>query len=280
MNIKVKKGMSRLFLLWIPLLLFIAFISIPLLWALSVSLKNGSDVVNGIFTILPDPVTFGNYIYVWTKNNISVYFGNSMLISSVSIIVIVICAVLNGYALSRFQFRGKNVFIVLLLMTQMVPIMINLPAIYILVRTLHLADSRIAIILLNIAGSIPYNTLLMKGFIGGVPKEIDEAARIDGCNRAQVIYKIVLPVVVPGIVTVAAFAFISCWNEYLLSYSLLNTSSKFPISVGLKYLIGEYSVNYSALAAGSIIALLPPLLLFGYVQRYLISGMSVGAVKG
>jgi len=121
---------------------------------------------------------------------------------------------------------------------------------------------------------------MMKSFIGSIPREIDEAAAIDGCNRAQIIFKVILPTVRPGFTTVIAYAFITCWNEYLLSYTLLTDAKKFPISVGLKYLVGEYSTNYAALAAGCIIALIPPILLFAYVQRHLVSGMNAGAIKG
>lgn len=280
MKVKTKRRCENVFLLWIPLILFIIFIIIPLFWALSLSFKEGKEVVNGAFSILPKKATFENYAYVWKTNKISVYFKNSLIISVASVSFIVILAMCNGYALSHCQFKGKNVFIIILLMTQMVPGILTLTPLFIMVTKMGLTDTRLALVLLNIAGGIPYNTLLMKGFIGGVPRELDEAAIIDGCTRGQVITKIIIPIIRPGIVTVAAFAFISCWNEYLTSYTFLSTNTKFPISVGLKYMIGEFSVNYSALAAGSIIALLPPLILFGYVQKYLVSGMSAGAVKG
>jgi len=196
------------------------------------------------------------------------------------VIAIVIFSLLNGYALSRFHFPGKNLFVIALLMTQMIPLMLNIVPIFIMVNKMGISDTKLSLILLNVAENIAFNTLLMRGFISSIPREIDEAAAIDGCSRLQVIYKVIIPVIIPGLVTVAAFAFISCWNEYLLSYTLISTNNKFPISVGLKYLIGEYSVNYCALAAGSVIALIPPVLLFGIVQRYLIEGISAGAVKG
>lgn len=277
---KLKRVCENIFLLWLPLLVFIVFIIIPLFWALSVSFKEGKEVINGTFSILPSRFTFENYVYVWKTNKISIYFRNSLIISAASVIFVVLLAMLNGYALSHCQFKGKNAFILILLMTQMVPGILTLTPLFIMIKNMGLTDTRLALVILNIAGGIPYNTLLMKGFIGGVPKELDEAAIIDGCTRGQVITKIIVPVVRPGIVTVAAFSFISCWNEYLTSYTFLSTNTKFPISVGLKYMIGEFSVNYSALAAGSIIALIPPLILFGYVQKYLVSGMSAGAVKG
>jgi len=279
-KLKLKQQVKRGLLLYLPLMVFLAFVAVPILWTLSLSLKDERQIVGETFRLLPSPLTVANYIYVWTKNKMSLYFINSLQIGGVSVIAIVIFSLLNGYALSRFHFLGKNLFVIALLMTQMIPLMLNIVPIFIMVNKMGISDTKLSLILLNVAENIAFNTLLMRGFISSIPREIDEAAAIDGCSRLQVIYKVIIPVIIPGLVTVAAFAFISCWNEYLLSYTLISTNNKFPISVGLKYLIGEYSVNYCALAAGSVIALIPPVLLFGIVQRYLIEGISAGAVKG
>ena len=261
-------------------MLFIAFIGIPLLWALSVSFKDGQTVISGPFSFFPKKFTVANYIYVWTQNHLNRYFVNSMITSFGAVFVIGVFALFNGYALSRFNFKGKRVFMIILLMTQMIPAMFNMSAIFIMMVRLNLANSLFGIILLHISSGLPYNSLMMKSFIGNIPKEIDEAAAIDGCNKAQTIMHVILPAVRPGFITVIAYAFITCWNEYLLSYTLLTDSHKFPVSVGLKYLIGEYSTDYAALAAGCIIALIPPILLFAYVQKHLVAGMNAGAVKG
>lgn len=259
---------------------FLIFIGIPLLWALSLSFRDGASVISGEFKILPSPVTLENYVYVWTRNKLNRYFINSLITSFGSVFVIGGLALLNGYALSRFRFKGKQVFMVILLMTQMIPLMFNMSSIFLMMAKLRLTNSLFGICLLHIAAGLPYNSLMMKSFIGGIPKEIDEAAAIDGCTKAQIIFKVILPTVRPGFTTVIAYAFITCWNEYLLSYTLLTDAKKFPVSVGLKYLVGEYSTDYSALAAGCIIALIPPVLLFAYVQKNLVSGMNAGAVKG
>lgn len=280
MNPKTKKKMIRISTLYLPMAAFLIFIGIPLFWALSLSFREGASVVRGEFQIIPRPATIANYIYVWTSNKLNKYFVNSMITSFGSVFVIGFLALFNGYALSRFNFKGKQAFMVILLMTQMIPLIFNMSSIFLMMVKLKLTNSLFGICLLHIAAGLPYNSLMMKSFIGGVPKEIDEAAAIDGCNRAQVIFKVILPAVRPGFTTVIAYAFITCWNEYLLSYTLLTDAKKFPISVGLKYLVGEYSTDYSALAAGCIIALIPPILLFAYVQKNLVSGMNAGAVKG
>ncbi|MBT9779860.1 ABC transporter permease subunit [Clostridium sp. MCC353] len=280
MNPKTKKKMLRVLTLYLPMMAFLIFIGIPLMWALSLSFREGSSVIRGEFQIIPRPATVLNYIYVWTSNKLNKFFVNSMITSFGSVFIIGFLALFNGYALSRFNFKGKQVFMVVLLMTQMIPLIFNMSSIFLMMVKLKLTNSLFGICLLHIAAGLPYNSLMMKSFIGGIPKEIDEAAAIDGCNRAQIIFKVILPAVRPGFTTVIAYAFITCWNEYLLSYTLLTDAKKFPISVGLKYLVGEYSTDYSALAAGCIIALIPPILLFAYVQKNLVSGLNAGAVKG
>ena len=273
MNPKTKKKVMRVLTLYLPMIAFLIFIGIPLMWALSLSFREGASVIRGEFQIIPRPATIVNYIYVWTSNKLNKFFVNSLITSFGSVFVIGFLALFNGYALSRFNFKGKQVFMVILLMTQMIPLIFNMSSIFLMMVKLKLTNSLFGICLLHIAAGLPYNSLMMKSFIGGIPKEIDEAAAIDGCNRAQIIFKVILPAVRPGFTTVIAYAFITCWNEYLLSYTLLTDAKKFPISVGLKYLVGEYSTDYSALAAGCIIALIPPILLFAYVQKNLVSGM-------
>lgn len=280
MKPRTKKKLIRIFTLYLPMTMFLIFIGIPLLWAVSLSFREGSSVIRGEFQLIPSPATIENYVYVWTRNKMSMYFVNSLITSFGAVFFIGLMAMFNGYAMSRYDFKGKRVFMVILLMTQMIPMVFNMSSVYLMMVKLGLTNSLFGIILLHIASGLPYNSLMMKSFIGGIPKEIDEAAAIDGCNRAQIIFKIILPAVKSGFTTVIAYAFITCWNEYLLSYTLLTDAKKFPISVGLKYLVGEYSTDYSALAAGCIIALIPPIILFGYVQKHLVSGMNAGAVKG
>ena len=165
MKPKTKKKIIRIFVLYLPMLCFLTFIGIPLLWSLSVSLKHGQTVISGPFSFLPKPVTFENYRYVWQENHIGRFFKNSLITSFGAVFFIGTLALFNGYALSRFNFKGKRIFMVLLLMTQMIPIAFNMTAIFIMMVKLHLSNSLFGIILLHISAGIPYNSLMMKSFI-------------------------------------------------------------------------------------------------------------------
>lgn len=280
MRQKTKNSLARIFILYIPLLAFMAFIVFPLLWAMSLSFRDGASIISKEFRLFPKKIIFDNYVYVWNTVRLSSFFKNSLITSFGAILFVGIMSLMNGYALSRYDFHFKRVFMIILLMTQMVPMIFNISSIFVLMTKLHLTNSLFGIILLHIASGLPYNSLMMKSFISAVPKEIDEAALLDGCTQRQIVQYVILPAVRPGFVTVIAYSFITCWNEYLISYTLLTDASKFPISVGLKYLQGEFSTDYGALAAGCVIALIPPVTLFAYVQKHLVEGMNAGAVKG
>ncbi|GIP08276.1 MAG: carbohydrate ABC transporter permease [Paenibacillus macerans] len=271
---------ARLLLFYVPLALTLLFVLVPFLWALSTSLKRESDVISSAVSYIPQPVTLENYVKVWTQNNFSGYFLNSLLVSVVSVAVITVLALLNGYGLSRFKFRGRGAFMLILLATQMMPVILFVIPLFLIFKNLGLINSPLALILFYIVSQVPFNTILMRGFISGTPQEIDEAAMVDGAGRMRIIFSIITPIVLPGIVATSAFAFIGVWNEFLVAFSFITTPERFTIPIGLKFMIGEFSVEYASLAAGSIIGLIPPVLLFMYIQRYLIQGLGGGAVKG
>lgn len=277
---KQKEWVQRLFLIWIPLTLLMIFVLVPFVWAVITSLKT-SDVITGAnISLLPDPAVLDNYVKVWKTNKFSVYFVNSLLVCLAALVFIVICSFLNGYAIARFSFKGKKLFMLLLIGTQLMPVIILIIPLFVIMKQIGLVNTRWSLILFYIAMQIPFNSILMKGFVSGIPVTIEEAAWVDGAGRLKTMVYIILPTLLPGIVATGAFAFVSCWNEFMVAFSFITTDKLFTIPVALKYMIGEYTIDYGALAAGSIIALAPPVLLFAYIQKYLISGLGAGAVKG
>lgn len=280
MNKKQKKAAARVAVLYIPLLIVFVLVLVPFLWALSTSFKTIPEFQSETLHYLPEHLNFSNYSYVWSKSGFSTYFINSVLVSTSSVIIVILLCICNAYALSRYKFKGKSFIILLLLGTQMMPVILYLVPLFSVFKSIKLIDNPIALVIFNIILQTPFNTLLMRSFVNGVPKEMDEAAMVDGATKFTIMWKILLPMLKPGIVAVSAFTFIGCWNEFLVAFTFIQTQVKFTIPVGLKTMIGEYSINYPALAAGSVIALIPPVILFAIIQKHLVAGLSAGAVKG
>jgi multiple sugar transport system permease protein len=187
---------------------------------------------------------------------------------------------MGGYALARYSFRGKGAFLLVMLCTQFVPGAMLLIPLFQIFNGIGLTNSLWSLIIGDSVFQLPLSLVLMVGFIRNVPIDIEEAAWIDGCSRLRAFVAVVLPLLRPGIVAVGSFAFISAWNNFLLAVMFISSQNKFTLPVGLSYLIGEFGTDFGALAAGGVIAVVPVVLIFAFVQRFLVQGLSAGAVKG
>lgn len=275
-----EKKRDIIFLRWLPLLLICVYVVFPIYWAINTALKTEPEILGKIVTYLPKDLTFGNFIDAWTNVGFDKYFFNSLKVSGISVIFIVIISIMVGYALSRYKFKFKMAFLGLLLAVQFIPAAVLLVPLFNIFNGLGLVGSHIALVLINVTFQTPFCCVLMRGFVEGVPYALEEAAMIDGCSRIKGVFKVVVPMLVPGIVTVAAFALIGCWNEFLFAMMMLNDPAKYTVPIGLKMMQGEYGIHYGSMAAGAIIAMAIPVILFAYLQKYLVTGMSSGAVKG
>ncbi|WP_046176323.1 carbohydrate ABC transporter permease [Domibacillus indicus] len=275
----MNRTMDRWLTLRLPLAVMLVFTMFPFYWTINTAFKMDGDIVKRPVEYIPTAPTIDNFVIAWSNVGFATYFKNSLIVGVSTVALVLVLSILSGYALSRYKFKGKRAFMVMLLCTQFIPRAMLIIPLFLIFKNLGLISSPLSLIITYAAVEIPFTTVLMSGFISNVPKELEEAAMIDGCNRIQSLRHVVFPLLVPGIVATGVFTLIYTWNEFLLALMLTNQQSKFTLPVGLSYMMGEFNVNYGALAAGSVIALVPAVLLFIYAQKHLVSGLG-GAVKG
>ena len=277
---KGKKAVKKIFLCYLPILLFAIFTIFPFYWMLCTALKEESTIMELPIRYWPKELTLDNFQRILTSMGFDRYFLNSLFVSVITTILIMVVAIWGGFALSRYNFRGKKFTFMLLLVTQMLPGVVILIPLFTIFNNLGLINNLWSLIIVNTTVNLPFCMIMMKGFFSGSPSTLEEAAQIDGCSIWKAIFRVVLPAVMPGVVSSGCFAFVNAWNEFVYALNFINDSNKFTLPVGLSMMKGEFTVDYGGLAAGVIVALIPVLLIFCYIQKYLVQGLSAGAVKG
>ncbi|QTQ15914.1 carbohydrate ABC transporter permease [Treponema parvum] len=252
----------------------------PLLWVLSLSLKTVPELFYAPPKFLPEHFSIENYSQVLWREDIMTYLKNSFLIEIGTITGTMLLIIPATYALSRFNFRGKHTVMFGILVFQMIsPLVIVIP-LYRYFSKLGLLNNYWSMIFVYIAINIPFSAWALKGYLDTIPMSIDEAGIIDGCSRMQVLIKLLLPLIMPGIVSVIILIFVRSWAQFIIPFILLNTNRMFPISVGLVNLqsTGD-TISTHLLAAGCIIGIFPTVLIFIILQRFIVSALTSGAVK-
>jgi multiple sugar transport system permease protein len=266
---------GRALRLFVPLAVYTVFTVVPFYWMLLFAVRPA-----GSTSLLPWPVTGEHFHTVWDTMGFAVFFRNSVAVAAVTLLFVTVFALMGGYALARFRFRGRKAFMLALLCTQFVPGAMMLIPLFNIFRTFDLIDSRWSLVIAETTFQLPLAMILMSGFVRNVPVELEESAMVDGCGRIRAFLAVVLPLLRPGIVAVGSFAFIGSWNNFLFALMFLNDPAKQTVPVGLATTMGENTVDFGALAAGGVVAAVPVVLVFAVVQRFLVQGMSAGAVKG
>ena len=257
----------------------------PFVWLTSTSLKGiGEDIFAYPPIIIPQDFTWTNYLEVWGRVNFVGYFVNSMVVAALTVLLNLILSSLAAYPLARMQFKGKRVFFFSILATIMIPFQAIMLPVYIITLKLHLIDSVNAVagymgLVMPFAVSA-FGIFLMRQAFLKIPKEVEEAAIVDGCNIFQMFVKVVIPMVKPTLAVLAVFTFIGSWGEFLWPSIMLTKDSMYTIPVGINNLQGMFSANWRYIAAGSVIATIPIIIFFLAMQKYFISGENDGAVKG
>lgn len=258
-----------------------AFIAVyPVTNILTISLRPGSALTSRSLALVPDGATLESYRVLLTETLFLRWLLNSLLVSGVVTVTGVALASTAGYALSRFRFAGRKAALSGVLVTQMFPATMLLLPLYIVLVRLGLLNSYLGIVIIYAATALPFCVWQMKGYYDTIPATLEEAARIDGATPWQAFYKVILPLAAPALVITALFSFMSAWNEYVVAAVVLQDAELFTMPVGLKQFQASMATQWGLYAAGSLLVSLPVIVLFLILSRYLISGLTLGAVKG
>jgi multiple sugar transport system permease protein len=260
--------------------MFLIFKIFPLYWILITSLKPRKDMFTLPLQYWPEHFTLENYINIFKISNFDVYIFNSLIVSTVSGIFSLLIAMLSGYVLARFQFKGKSHVIFAFFITQMIPLFIALAPLYLLMSKLHLLNRLPSLMLIYTVMMIPFCTLIMKSFFERIPSSLEEAAMIDGCSRIGALIKVIIPVMLPGIAATFIFAFVQCWNELFLAIMFIDEENAKTIPVAMNSFITKFDIDWGAMSAATVLSIIPTLILFAFAQKYIVEGMTQGSVKG
>lgn len=279
MSVEKHRPLRRLFTLHLPMLAIVLFALGPYLWMLLTSLKQESTLFSPERQLLPAVVTLENYLRLFQKTTFLNNLGHSVLVSSGTMVLGLSVSITAAYAFSRFRFAGRRTLMLQFLLVNMFPIVLLIIPLFIIMKNLGLLDTHMGLILAHSTFSIPFATWMMISYFDAIPRSLDEAALVDGCTPLGAMFKVVIPLTVPGIIATGIYIFITSWNEYLYA-SILAGQNVRTLTVAIQTLVGEYEIAWGLLTAGGVMGALPVTLLFMLIQKRLVAGMTQGAVKG
>lgn len=262
------------------ILFYLAFAMFPLFWLIKISVTPDRLVYTEGTSLWPSRMTSENFRSVLFQSDFLAYFSNSLFVSLTTAAATTLVAAAAGYAFSRFTFRGKGIIVAVMLMTQMFPLLMIIAPIYSIITTLGLLNSLSSLIIVYTVFNIPFATFLMQSFFDGIPKDLEDAAMMDGCTRFQALRKVIFPLTLPGLGATLGFVFTAAWSELLFALMLISKNEAMTFPVGLLTFISKFSVDWGQMMAAGVLALVPSCLFFIFIQRYLVQGLTSGAVKG
>jgi len=280
MNRKIQSKIEVTLMYLFFLIMFIA-IAYPLVWAIMMSLNPETNML--VTSLIPDSITLDHYKWLFTnpRSDYLLWYKNSLLVAVANAIGSIIITSLIAYAFSRYKFIGRKYGLYMFLLLQMFPALMGMVAIYILLNTIGLTDSLFGLLLIYLGGQIPFNAWLVKGYLDTIPKELDESAKMDGASHLRVFWSIIMPLAKPILAVVALFNFMAPFMDFLLPRIVLTSPEKYTLALGLfNFINDQFSTNFTRFAAGAILIALPIALVFLFLQRFLISGLTAGGTKG
>lgn len=268
--------------LYVAVIIGVVWTLVPVLWMLSIAIRPRGDLFRHGFSLIPKSPTLDNIIdVILNRTTVPAHleqgFLRTLIVAVPSTVLAVILASLAAYSLARFRFRGREPYGILLLVTQMMPAVLFIVPLFIIMRSLDLINTASGLILSYLTFALPFSIWMLRGYFENIPTELEDAARVDGCNRLQAIRHVVLPLAAPALVAVAAFIFILSWNEFLFAFILAGESPL--LTVQLYAFKGQYGPEYEGLMAASLLVAAPPVIMFVLAQRYLVRGLTAGGIK-
>ena len=266
-------------IVWVFLIMVTVYCLFPFIWMLSTSLKTEVEAFRIPPTWIPLEPTGASYVGIWVRKNFGTYFFNSTIISLATALLSTFFGALAAYGFSRFLFKGRRFLIGFFLATQMLPGVLLVGPYFKVLSKVGLYDTRTGLIIAFLTICLPFSTWMMKGFIDKVPVELDQSAMVDGCSRMGIFFKIILPVVAPGMVATILFAFLLAWGDLLWALCLTSSEPMITVTLGIARTVGEFRIIWPMLMAGSLVGGMPAIILYIFLQRLLVQGLTAGAVK-
>jgi arabinogalactan oligomer/maltooligosaccharide transport system permease protein len=280
MNNDKSKKIARISASYIVLIIFSLIALFPVVQVFTISLRPADRLLSTSLEIIPKDASLNTYKILFTERPFFLWLMNSTLIAVVVTLTGVALASTAGYGFSRFRFVGKKLGLLSLLVTQMFPATMLLLPMYIMLVKLHLINTYLGIIIMYSATALPFCIWQMKGYYDTIPMSLEEAGRIDGCNQFQTFYKIIFPLAAPALVITALFSFMSAWTEYVVAAQILQDTDLWTLPLGLKSFEANMGSEWGLYGAASVIVMIPVVLLFLSLSKWLVSGLTMGSVKG
>lgn len=266
---------------YVALAAYILFLGFPLLWLVSASVKSSQELASLDMSLIPGSLHFDNYSVALQKQGLTRSAANSLIVSVLSTVFVVALSMPAAYALARFKGRLRTAGVGWILVSQVFPVILLIIPLFIILRDVRLVDTLMGLVLVYTTFTMPFALWMLQGFVAAIPTDLEEAASIDGASRFQTLRRIVFPLLMPGIVATAMFAFVAAWNEFFFALVLIQSPENYTLPVALKMFVGgEGKVALGPLAAGAVLATIPSLVVFSILQRRLTGGLLAGSVKG
>ena len=254
----------------------------PLYWALITSLKTEQEIFQNPPTFYPHVLNSKSYAAQVETGDFNMFrsFANSFLISVGATAIAVVLAVPASYGIAKYHFKGRKVTLLSFLVTQMLPVSVLLTPMFIMFKNMHVYNTWVAAVLADATIGIPFSVLILKNYFSSIPKDLEEAAYLDGCNKFTAFIRILIPIAKPGVMVCAIFSFLYAWGDLAYGMTFILDQEKRPITAGIFNFMGQYGTKWSYLTAFAVVTIIPVALIFIFMQKYIVSGMTSGAVKG